>query len=82
MSLAKVSPKGSVVIPKEIRKKIGLEVGMMVNVSEANGSVRIMPMPKDPIAAARGFLKGKSAKSLTDILLEERKADREREEGI
>ena len=81
MSLTKVSPKGAVVIPKEIRKKFGIEAGMMVDVAEVNGSIKIMPMPKDPITAARGFLKEKSKKSLTDILLEERKKDLEREEA-
>ncbi|MCG8603720.1 AbrB/MazE/SpoVT family DNA-binding domain-containing protein [bacterium] len=80
MSLTKVSQKGAVVIPKEIRKKFGIEAGMMVDVTDINGSIRLIPMPRDPIAAARGFLKNRSKKSLTDILLEERKKDREREE--
>ena len=75
MALAKVSHKGAVVIPKEIRKKFEIEAGMIVNVTEVNGSIRIMPIPKDPIAAARGLLKEDSKQSLTEILLEERSND-------
>ena len=78
MALTKVSPKGGVVIPKELRKKHGIEAGMMVDVTEVNDSIRIIPVPKNSIAAARGFLKEKSKRSLTEILLEERKKERER----
>jgi hypothetical protein len=36
---------------------------------------------QDAIAAARGFLKTTSKKSLTDILLEDRRKEREREKA-
>ncbi|MFQ6114450.1 MAG: AbrB/MazE/SpoVT family DNA-binding domain-containing protein [bacterium] len=79
MSITKVSTKGAVVIPKEIRKKYGIEPGMKVNITETDGNIRIIPIPKDPLTFARGLLK-KEGKSLTDILLEERKRDLDIEE--
>ena len=79
---AKVSAKGSVVIPASIRRKFGIEIGMTVKITEVNGSIRIIPLPKDPIAAARGFLKRETGSSLTEILLEERQKDLRKEESL
>ena len=79
--LAKVSPKGGIVIPKEIREKLGLEPGMLVAFVEDNGNFRIVPVPKNPIKSARGMLKKYGKESLTKLLLEERRKDNEREEA-
>ncbi len=80
--LAKISSKGGVIIPKEIRKKFGLEPGMLVAFVEEEGSIKIVPMPKDPVNYARGMLKRKAGeKPLTEVLLEERKKELEREEA-
>ena len=79
MPITKVSTKGSVVIPKEIRQKFGIEPGMKVNITESNGNILIIPLPNDPIRFARGLLK-KEGKSLTQILLEERKKELIQEE--
>lgn len=75
MVVSTVSTKGAVVIPKEIRLKYGIEPGMQVAIAEVNGNLQIFPLPKNPISAARGILKKKDKKSLTDILLEERQKD-------
>lgn len=82
MSHAKVSAKGSVVIPASIRRKFGIENGMTVKITEVNGSIRIIPLPKDPIAAGRGFLKHGKGRSLTSVLLEERRKDLRKEESL
>jgi AbrB family looped-hinge helix DNA binding protein len=80
MPVVKTSSKGQVVIPREIRKKIGLEPGdkVLVVLTPA-GKVTIEPVPDDPIAAARGMLRG--GPSLTAALLKEKKGEHAREEA-
>lgn len=36
-----VGPKGQVVIPKEVRRRVGIEPGQRVRVAEADGEVRV-----------------------------------------
>ena len=71
MPAVKISSKGQVVIPVEIREKLGIKPGKMVNLSLDGEKVVITPLPEDPIKALRGALKGKP--SLTKALLKERK---------
>lgn len=79
MPIVKTSSKGQVVIPAEVREKIGLKPGDKVLVRLADDNrVTIEPVPDDPITALRGILKGGS--SLTKALLRERRKDRQREE--
>jgi bifunctional DNA-binding transcriptional regulator/antitoxin component of YhaV-PrlF toxin-antitoxin module len=66
MPVVKTSSKGQIVIPLEIRKKLGIRPGQKVD--------------EDPINALRGILKGKP--SLTKALLSERKKGRERKEKL
>ena len=58
METARTSSKGQIVIPKEIRDKVGLKPGTLVEVRHTNGYIEIIPLPKDPIKALRGTLKG------------------------
>jgi AbrB family looped-hinge helix DNA binding protein len=80
MPAVKTSSKGQVVIPVEIREKLGIKPGHMVNLTLEGEKVVITPLPEDPIKALRGSLKGKP--SLTKALLKERKEERKREEKI
>jgi AbrB family looped-hinge helix DNA binding protein len=80
MHTVKTSSKGQVVIPIEIREKLGIKPGQMVKLSLEGERAVITPLPEDPIKALRGSLKGKP--SLTKALLKERKEEREREEKI
>jgi len=77
MPIVKTSAKGQVVIPAEIREKIGLKPGGKVLVTLVSEKVMIEPIPDDPIEAACGFLQG--SPSLTKVLLQERQDDRKRE---
>jgi AbrB family looped-hinge helix DNA binding protein len=51
-----VSPKFQVVIPKEIREAMGLEVGQELQVVAKVGA--IMLVPERPLSALRGFARG------------------------
>ena len=78
MAAVKVSKKGWVVIPKEIRERHNLHPGDKVQFVDLAGRLAIVPAMKDPIHEIRGMLKGGS--SLTKALLEERRWELEREE--
>ena len=74
----KVGPKGQVVIPKEVRLRLGIHPGDEVIVDEDDGAVRIRP------AGRRVRLLGLLADvpgGGTVALEESRREDREREES-
>lgn len=73
----KISSKGWVVIPAELRRKYGLEPGAEVQVVDYGGVLALIPAEADPVAAGAGMLAG--ADSLTETLLEERRQARARE---
>jgi AbrB family looped-hinge helix DNA binding protein len=73
----KVSQKGWVVIPAELRRKYGLEPGDEVQVVDYGGVLSLIPVSEDPIEVAAGMLKGNT--SLTEALLKERAKDKARE---
>lgn len=80
MSIVKTSSKGQVVIPVEIRKKLGIKPGQRVNLTLVDDKAVITPLPEDPIKALRGILKGKS--SMAQALLNDRRKEIEKEEKI
>ncbi len=71
---AKVSTKGQVVIPAELRKRHHMEPGKKVQIFEYGELICIAPVVKEPLEAAYGFL-ADGGKSLTEELLAERKKD-------
>ncbi len=77
MPAAKVSVKGQVVLPAEIRRRHGILPGMTVQVIDADDHIVIVPAAERPISHFRGLLKRDD--SLTEELLRERKAERRRE---
>lgn len=56
MATVKVSPKFQVVIPKEIREKLGLQPGQELSVFVVDGSIR-MRIPGS-LKSLRGIAKG------------------------
>jgi len=78
MPVVKTLAKGQVVIPKEIRKALGIKPGTKFHVRVEGKEVVLFLLPDDPIRALRGIVKG--GPSLTKALLEDRKEDLEREE--
>ncbi len=78
MYTAKVSTKGWVVIPKDLREKHGLNQGSRVQIVDYEDVLVLVPLPEDPAGHLSGRLSGKG--SLTADLLAERARERERED--
>lgn len=77
---SKVSSKGWVVIPKEIRERHGIKPGDEVHIVEHGNTITLIPKAKDPIAAGRGLLKG--GKSMKEFLEEKRRELEEEERDL
>jgi len=56
MARTKVSPKFQVVIPKEVRERMGLQVGQELQVVAKGGMITLVP--ERSLASLRGFAKG------------------------
>ena len=66
----RVSSKGWVVIPAELRDRYDLKPGTAVDVVDYGGVLAIVPVKENPIAESAGMLAG-GGKSLTQALLED-----------
>jgi AbrB family looped-hinge helix DNA binding protein len=69
-----VTTKGQLVIPSKLRRKYGIREGTQVAFVEEENRLILQPLTREFIRSLRGALKGGSG---LDILLEERKRDRE-----
>jgi len=56
MASVTVSPKFQVVIPKEVRKKLGLSPGQRIQIVVYGDRIELIPVK--PVKRMRGFLKG------------------------
>jgi AbrB family looped-hinge helix DNA binding protein len=74
---AKVTSRGQVSIPSEIRKRFNIEPESRVEWIVEGSVIKVVPLPKDPVAAFRG--RG-SRKYSTERLIEERRTEREKED--
>jgi AbrB family looped-hinge helix DNA binding protein len=59
-----VSTKFQVVIPKEIRREIGLQSGQVLQVIAKGGVITMVP--DQPIARMKGFLRGMKTSALRE----------------
>lgn len=80
MSIVKTSAKGQILIPKEIRRRLGLKAGQKVSLKlVGEQKVELAPIPLEPVEAFCGmFQKGTS---LTEALLKDRKQELMNEKG-
>jgi AbrB family looped-hinge helix DNA binding protein len=78
MSIATVSSKGQLVIPKEIRKALGIKPKQKMNLKIVKDHVELEPLPENPVEYFYGIFKEGS--SLTEALLREREEDKKGEE--
>jgi len=70
MAVVRTSTKGQVVIPGEIRKKLGLKAGRRLSVKlTKDGKIELTPLPLEPSTAFCGIYK--RGRSLTGVLLRE-----------
>ena len=53
-----VYARGQTVIPKMIRDALAIEYGTKLHWEVREGVIRVMPVPKNPVQALRGILKG------------------------
>jgi AbrB family looped-hinge helix DNA binding protein len=56
MNTVTISPKFQVVIPKEIREKLGLQPGQRVHAMVYGDRIELIPIR--PVTQMRGFLEG------------------------
>lgn len=56
MTIVKVSPKYQVLVPKSVRKTLGIEPGEQILVIQFEDRIELIPLRK--VSEMRGFLKG------------------------
>ena len=81
VEVSSVYEKGQTVIPKAIRELAGIAYGTRLQWEVREGVIQVIPIPKDPVRASEGLLKGKGL-TFQQFLRErqqERGLERERE---
>lgn len=72
-----VTKRGQTVVPAAIRRRYHIEGGAHLVWLDDGETIRVVPVPDDPLAALRGCGRGEG---LTERLLAERSRDRDRED--
>ena len=80
MAIVKTSLKGQILIPKEVRKRLGLKPGQKLSLKLiGDQKIELTPVPLEPVQAFCGIFQEGS--SLTEALLKDRKQELTREES-
>jgi len=79
MRKIKISGKGQISIPADLRRRYDLNTGDQLIVRETENGIILSPMPEHPLLELRGCYKSEQDKKLADELLEERKKEREKD---
>lgn len=80
MAIVKTSSKGQVLIPKEIRRRLGLKAGQKLSLKLiGDQKIELTPVPLEPVEAFCGIFQEGS--SLTEALLKDRMQELAREES-
>lgn len=75
---SRVSVKGQTVVPKEVRKALGITTHTLLHWEIQDGTVSVCPLPEDPVAASLGALAGKGS---FEAFLKDRQEQRQQEAG-
>jgi AbrB family looped-hinge helix DNA binding protein len=80
MNAAYVTSKGQLVVPSRIRRRFGIKPGTRINFVEEGDRIIFQPVTREYIRSFRGMFKLKPGeKSVVQEHLEERRAEREKE---
>jgi AbrB family looped-hinge helix DNA binding protein len=71
-----VTRRGQTVVPAAIRRRYKIQEGDRLVWIDDGRTIRVVPVPADPIAALQGSAKGEG---LMELLLAERKLERQRD---
>ena len=71
MPIVKVSSKGQIVIPAELRRKYNVDQGSKINVLDGDGEIILRPVLRDAIQQARGIFRG-GVSSIQELMKERR----------
>ena len=80
-----VSVRWQTVIPQEVREALKIEPNSKLDWEVRDGYIVVYPIPANPVKAARGLFKtlgSPEERSLTEVLLEERRRDLEKDEEM
>ena len=77
---SRVYERGQTVVPKKIRDAMSVEEGSILTWDVHDGIAQVTAIPKDPVGALRGILKGKGP--TFEEFLADRNAERQREREL